>query len=112
MARTWKFASRVGETGKENGNPPALTALQDGRLCCVYGNRTTAKVLSRMSDDGGATWDREQVLREDFQPDAYKDNDFGYPRVVQTADGYLVAMYYWATHDNPHQHIAFTRWKP
>lgn len=111
-ARTWRFASRVGETGKENGNPPALVALKDGRLCCVYGNRTTAKMLMRVSADQGATWGEEQTLRDDFKPDAYHDNDFGYPRLVQTRDGSLVAMYYWATQENPHQHIAFTRWKP
>lgn len=111
-AQTWQFASRVGETGKENGNPPALVALKDGRLCCVYGNRTSAKMLLRVSTNRGESWSEEQVLREDFQPDAFKDNDFGYPRMVQIADGTLVAMYYWATKDAPHQHIAFTRWKP
>ncbi len=111
-AKSWKFVSRVGETGKENGNPPALVALKDGRLCCVYGNRTTSKMLMRMSADSGKTWSEEQILRDDFQPDSYQDNDFGYPRLVQTADGYLVVMYYWASHANPHQHIAYTRWKP
>lgn len=111
-AQTWRFASRVGETGKENGNPPALIALNDGRLCCVYGNRTTAKMFMRYSEDNGEHWGDEQVLRDDFQPDAYNDNDFGYPRLAQIKDGTIVAMYYWATKNNPQQHIAFTRWKP
>ena len=32
--RTWTFLSRVGESGgkEQNGNPPALAALKDGRI--------------------------------------------------------------------------------
>lgn len=110
--RTWSFYSRVGETGEHNGNPPALAVLEDGRLACLYGDRTRAKLFCRTSADGGRTWDSERVVRDDFQPDRFGDMDFGYPRLVQNAQGELVAMYYWATADHPEQHIAGTIWKP
>jgi hypothetical protein len=108
----WSFASRVADTGGWNGNPPALAALRDGRLCCVFGDRATSRMLARYSRDGGRTWDEELVLRADFQPDSYDDPDLGYPRLVQRADGRLVAAYYWATPDQPHQFIAATIWDP
>lgn len=111
-ARSWRFLGRVAETGKENGNPPALAALKDGRLCCVYGDRTQARFFGRCSGDGGASWGDAFAIREDFQPDAFGDNDMGYPRLVQTRDGFLVALYYWSTRQTPQQHIAFSRWKP
>jgi hypothetical protein len=38
--------------------------------------------------------------------------DLGYPRLVQRPDGKLVAMYYWATKENPEQHIAASIWQP
>jgi len=110
--RTWKFLSQVGATGVENGNPPALAVLQDGRLACAYGDRTWGKLLARLSRDGGQTWGEEIILRNDFQSDKFGDKDFGYPRLVQNNRGELVAMYYWATQDLPQQHIAATIWKP
>jgi hypothetical protein len=108
---TWSFLSRVGETGGWNGNPPALTRLHDGRLCCVYGNRSRRVVLARYSANGGDTWGTEWVLRDDFQS-VDDEPDFGYPRLVQRADGRLLALYYWATVDRPQQHIATTHWTP
>jgi len=111
-ARTWRMLGRVAETGKENGNPPALALLHDGRLCCVYGDRTQAKFLGRISADGGSVWSEPFVIRDDFQADSFGDNDLGYPRLVQTRDRTLVALYYWSTRENPRQHIACTRWRP
>ena len=110
--RTWKFLSQVGATGVENGNPPALAVLQDGRLACAYGDRTRGKMFARLSADGGRTWGEEMVLRDDFQPDKFGDMDFGYPRLVQNNRGELVALYYWATKEHPQQQIAATIWKP
>ncbi len=111
-ARTWRFLGRVAETGKENGNPPALALLRDGRLCCVYGDRTQAKFFGRTSSDGGSTWGDPFTIRDDFQADSFGDNDLGYPRLVQAGDGALVATYYWSTKTTPQQHIAFSRWEP
>ena len=111
-ARSWTFLGRVAETGRENGNPPALASLSDGRLCCIYGDRTQAKLLGRYSQDGGTTWGDALPIRDDFQPDSFGDKDLGYPRLVQAGDGALVALYYWSTKDIPQQHIAFSRWNP
>jgi hypothetical protein len=110
--RTWTFLSRVGDTGTGNGNPPALVALNDGRLACAYGDRSRVKMLARLSGDGGRTWGEEIVVRDDFQPDKFGDKDFGYPRLVQNDKGELAAMYYWATKDHFQQHIAATVWRP
>lgn len=105
--QSWAFLSRVGETGGGNGNPPALVRLLDGRLCCAYGCRTRRQMLARFSLDEGATWEPEIVLRRDFSA-LDDDADFGYPRLVQRADGKLAAVYYWATQEVPQQHIAVT----
>ena len=109
--QSWSFLSRVGETGDRNGNPPALVRLSDGRLCCVYGQRSRWQLIARLSDDQGESWLEERVLRDDYAS-VEADADLGYPRLVQRADGRLVAIYYWATRDRPHQHIAATIWQP
>lgn len=110
--RTWTFLSRVGEAGKENGNPPALVALNDGRLVCAYGDRSRVKLFARLSSDGGKTWGEEVVLRDDYQPDKFDDKDFGYPRLVVNHQNQIVALYYWAAKDQPQQFIAATLWNP
>ncbi|MHC4572934.1 MAG: sialidase family protein [Planctomycetota bacterium] len=109
---SWQFLSKVADTGGWNGNPPALLRLSDGRLCCVYGNRSDRKMLMRYSSDEGTSWGPEVVLRDDYQVDSFNDPDLGYPRLVQRADGQLVTMYYWATKQRPHHHIAATIWDP
>ena len=111
---SWHFLNRVGVAGKHNGNPPALVRLADGRLCCVYGNRTRREIMGRYSSDGGKTWLKEFVIRTNFYTgeDGQDMKDLGYPRLVQKPDGNLVAFYYWATKENPQQHIAATIWKP
>jgi len=109
---TWQWQVKIGDTGGHNGNPPALTKLRDGRLCCVFGNRDQAVMLAKYSEDEGRTWRQEVVLRDDFQRDRYDDADMGYPRVFQRADGKLMALYYWATKEHFHHHIAGTIWEP
>ena len=112
--RTWTFLSRVGETGgkEQNGNPPALVALKDGRIACAYGDRRTAQIKARLSADGGRTWGDERVLRDDFQVGKDHSADLGYPRLVMNHDNHLVVTYYWATKDNPQGHIAATVFAP
>ncbi len=129
---SWSLLSYVGDTGIANGNPPALLRLADGRLCCVYGNRTRRQMVARVSGQGsgqdarstgawggqdarstdlpGATWGPERILRDGYSS-LEDDEDFGYPRLVQRADGRLVAMYYWASARRPTQHIAATIWE-
>jgi hypothetical protein len=111
---SWQFLNRVGVTGKHNGNPPALVRMKDGRLCCVYGNRTKRQIIGRYSLDNGKSWQDEFVIRSNFYTgeDGQDMKDLGYPRIVQSSDGKLVAFYYWATKENPQQHIAATIWKP
>ncbi len=53
------FVSKVGHTedgNDRNGNPPAMVRTRDGRLCCVYGNRSRRQIIARMSADSGAMW--------------------------------------------------------
>ena len=108
---SWSFLSRVGETGGSNGNPPALVRLQDGRLCCVYGNRDRAVMLARFSADEGASWGPEQVLRDDFQS-KNGSMDLGYARLFQRPDGKLAAVYFWCSPERPETHIAATIFEP
>jgi len=110
---TWEFLSKVGDTGEHNGNPPALVKIDDGRLCAIYGNRTKLQILGRYSNDSGKTWEPEFIIRDDFiKTETGRMRDLGYPRIVQTEEGNLVALYYWATNENPQQHIAASIWKP
>ncbi|HRZ57216.1 MAG TPA: sialidase family protein [Candidatus Paceibacterota bacterium] len=109
--RSWNFSSRVGQTGLENGNPPALTVLKDGRVVCAYGDRSRDKLFARVSADRGKSWGAEIVLREDFQSDKFGDHDFGYPQLTTNERGEVVALYYWATKELPQQQIAATIWR-
>lgn len=110
--RSWRFSSRVGQTGLENGNPPGLTVLKDGRVVCAYGDRTRDRLFARVSVDGGKSWGAEIVLREDFHADKFGDHDFGYPQLTTNERGEVIALYYWATKDHSEQHIAATIWRP
>ncbi len=107
----WSHLSRVADTGSSNGNPPSLVRLSDGRLCCVYGNRSKRKLFYRYSTDEGATWGQEHLLREGYDS-GQNDQDFGYCRLVQREDGRLVVIYYWASPEHPQQHIAASIWEP
>jgi len=108
--KTWSFLSRVGETGgaMQNGNPPALVALKDGRVACAYGDRRTARIMIRLSSDGGKTWGDELVARDDYQREEQNESDMGYPRLVTNHENHLVVMYYWGTKEKPQSHIAAT----
>ena len=90
--RSWSFLSKIGETGVNNGNPPGLAILKDGRLACCYANRTSSRILLRISENNGVSWDREIVIRDN--PYSY---DMGYPQVLQNNADELVVLYYIAT---------------
>jgi len=106
--QTWAFISKVCETGFENGNPPAMIQLADGRLCCVYADRSRLLLLAKYSKDEGKTWGDEQVLREDYKSKTGYRADSGYPRLFQRPDGKLVTVYFWCTPERPETHIAAT----
>jgi hypothetical protein len=109
---TWDPLGKVRDNGPWNGNPPALIELADGRLCCAFGERRLCRVIARFSADQGQTWSRDLILRSDFVRDSFGDPDLGYVRLAQRDDGKLIAIYYWATRENPHHHIAATIWDP
>jgi hypothetical protein len=111
--KNWHFLSKIGDAGAHNGNPPAMARLKDGRLCCIYGNRTKKVIMGRYSRDNGITWEPEFVIRDNFYTGEKGDmKDLGYPRLVQTEEGHLVAVYYWASLENKQQHIAASYWTP
>lgn len=126
--RTWKFLSRAAETSQNNGNPPAMALLADGRLALVYALRVNQPaVMVKMSGDGGLIWSGETTLRADIPgelgyprrkagPDGRKVPiqyfDIGYPCVAARPDGSLVAVYYYTAKDRPETHIEATIWKP
>jgi hypothetical protein len=108
--RTWSLSGKVADTGGWNGNPAALTSTADRKLCCVYGDRDTCRMIATYSSNYGRTWGHDLILRNDFRRDQFDDPDLGYARVVRRADGKLLTCYYWATAEMPHQHIAATIW--
>jgi hypothetical protein len=106
----WSFLSKIGDAGCANGNPPALSRLSDGRLCCVYGNRTDMRMYMKYSDDEGTSWGPQITLRDDWADCADDDQDLGYPRISQLANGRIICAYYWSTPERIENHIAATIW--
>ena len=64
--QSWQYLSTVKEI-KHNSNPPAMVQLDDGRLCCIYGDRDTAKLCGKYSSDSGKTWGSEFTLRDNYE---------------------------------------------
>jgi hypothetical protein len=98
--KSWSFLSKIGDTGLNNGNPPGLAILKDGRLACCFANRTSSKILLQISENNGVSWDKEIVVRDN--PFSY---DMGYPQLLQNNKGELVALYYIATEECRHSYI-------
>lgn len=89
------------------GNPPALTRLQDGRVCLTYGYRAAPfGIRARLSEDGGKSWGEVIHLRDDAAC-----ADLGYPRTIQRPDGVLVTTYYFNDHPDTERYIAATLWQ-
>ncbi|MCP4774015.1 MAG: exo-alpha-sialidase, partial [Planctomycetaceae bacterium] len=109
--QSWNFTAKIGDSGTSNGNPPAIAATADGRLCAVFGERDQGRILAAYSADQGKTWTDPIVLRDDFGSEDNETNDLGYPRLLQRSDGKMVAVYYYSTNDCLH-HIAATIWTP
>ncbi|HUT28837.1 MAG TPA: sialidase family protein [Sedimentisphaerales bacterium] len=107
---SWQYLSKVSDTdrGEENGSPPAMVRLRDGRLAVAYGYRSwPLGIRARISEDDGKTWSDEIVLRDDGHI-----WDLGYPRMMQRPDGKLVTIYYHNTREHPEPHIVATIWDP
>jgi hypothetical protein len=104
---SWGFLSRIATFSGENGNPPSLVRMRDGRLVCAYGRRDNPKgICAKVSEDDGATWSDEIVLRDDAL-----DQDIGYCTMVQRPDGKLLTAYYFRTAANPENFIGVTIWE-
>ena len=97
---SWSFLSKIGDTGLNNGNPPGLAILKDGRMACCYANRSASKIFLRISENNGISWGEEIVVRDN--PFSY---DMGYPQLLQNNEGEIVALYYIATEECPHSYI-------
>lgn len=106
-AQTWKLdGAPVPDAGE--GNPPSMIRLKDGRVCLTYGYRATPfGIRARLSADGGHTWAKEIVLRDDGG-----GRDLGYPRTVQRSDGKIVTVYYFQDKPKGDRYIAGTIWDP
>ncbi len=101
----WEYVATPSEGAS---NPGALVRLDDGRLCLVYGWRQQPfGIRARFSGDEGRTWGPQILLREDG-----RNWDIGYPRVMQRADGKVIAFYYYSTPEQPQQFIAATIFDP
>ncbi len=103
---SWQAEGDRISTGR--GNPASLIRLKDGRLVLTYGYRAEPYgIRARVSSDGGQTWQPEIVLRADGGND-----DLGYPRSVQRADGKVVTMYYFNLDRTKERFIGATIWQP
>lgn len=106
--QTWEFLSDPAPDAGA-GNPPAMIRLRDGRICLIYGYRAKPfSILAKLSSDGGRTWSKDIVLRDDGA-----STDVGYPRVVQRPDGKVVTVYYFTDKKSgPERYIGATIWDP
>lgn len=85
---TWRIVNpRAADTGRHNGNPPALLAVGDS-LVFAYGNRDDGCMRIALSSDKGETWVHMDMRRNGGR-------DFGYPRLFRRTDGVVVCVYYW-----------------
>ncbi len=106
--RSWRLIGRPVENTGPGGNPPTLARLHDGRLCLTYGFRDPPyQIRARISDDDGASWSAERVLR-----DHGGGGDLGYPRTVQRPDGAMVTAYYFNDTLESERYVAATIWTP
>ncbi len=106
--KTWNLLSIPATTGTNNGNPPSMVRLGDGRIVLTYGYRSKPQgIRAKISRDNGETWGNEIILRNDG-----RNWDLGYPQTIQRSDGKLLTAYYYTTEKNVEQHIAATIWDP
>lgn len=90
--RTWGFLSRVNDFGA----PGSLVVMPDGRLVMVYGYRLMPSgIRAQVSEDGGATWGPELIVREDGG-----SWDLGYPNAWAMPDGRVGVLYYFNSKDD------------
>jgi len=104
--QSWQFLSEVVRFSEENGNPPSLMRMKDGRVVCAYGDRDNPSIRARVSEDEGTAWSDEIILRDDAD-----GPDIGYCQTVQRPDGKIVTVYYYRTRQRPENFIGATIWE-
>jgi hypothetical protein len=93
--RTWGFLSRVNDFGA----PGMLVRMSDERIVMVYGYRTANYgVRAAVSEDGGATWGSELIIRDDGG-----SWDLGYPNAWEVEPGKVGCIYYFNSKHDPLQ---------
>ena len=93
--RTWGFLSRINDFG----SPASLVAMSDGRIVAVYGYRLPDYgIRAAVSEDGGATWDSELIVRDDGG-----SWDLGYPNAWEVSPGKVGVIYYFNSKHDPVQ---------
>jgi BNR repeat-like domain len=88
---------------------PAPLVLRDGRILVLFARRISAKrgIGVIVSEDGGATWSPDIVLRDDaslfhmtkVQGVDCEYSDIGYPQATELEDGRIFTAYYYMLND-------------
>jgi hypothetical protein len=100
---TWSRARPLGFPG----SPPHLLRHSSGRLVLTYGyRRDPPGQRIAFSDDDGATWDHDWILRDDGP-----DWDLGYPSTVELGDGALLTVYYQKAAKAEPCSLLWSRWR-
>ena len=92
--------------GRQCGSPPHLLETEEGDVVLTYGRRIEPYgECARVSRDGGETWSREIVLRDDGP-----SWDLGYPASVQLKSGEILTVYYQIPKGKTNRAILYTKW--
>ena len=88
------------------GSPPHVMQHSCGALLLTYGYRLVPYGQHvAISDDEGATWDHDWVIRDDGP-----DWDLGYPTTVEMPDGSLFTVYYQKEAESEKCSLLWSRW--
>ena len=90
------------------GAPPHFLLHSSGAIILSVGRRKAPfGQRALISYDGGKTFDKEVVLRDDAT-----HGDLGYPSTVELDDGSLITVYYQsAKNDDPFRSLLYTKWR-
>jgi hypothetical protein len=88
---------------------PTPLVLRDGRILVLYARRISTRrgMGAIVSEDGGATWSPDIILRDDPSVSATTKvrgapcdySDIGYPLATELEDGRIFAAYYYLVND-------------